>query len=283
MKSQNSSALLALLGDEVIHASSGMTPEELSYLYIVTESSVSVFNFEDTLGVCAVELPFVSGVHLVGVPTNISVLKWHLRIGNYEAVELEGNFNNIFSLFAEPRQQSQARYVLDPAAMVFVMDFCSKYVWEIIDDTLYFVSENTVPTLDTVDEFVRQIRPAIEVPSDRARNPAKLPYTNGFGRKLHCPRCAEKLVLGRAWMACPNGHGFLLSGSQLIDERESSDTVEYDPAAAAQNMIDEHLTCPYCGGAMQKNRYQTGNLVIDVCTQCPHRWLDGPEIKPIIG
>lgn len=273
--------LFSLLNGDLINAASGVTKGDLSYMYLVGEGTV--FSTEETVGVCTVELPFVSGAHLVGIPVTQSNVIGALNGQHLEPVTLEPGFNEVFHLFAKIDQQLEARYVLDPAAMVFLIDFCKHYAWEVHEDMLYFLSKGASPSLETVDEFVRQIRPAIEVASNRARNPAKLPYTYGHGRKILCPHCQTRLELGRAWMQCPQGHGFLLSGAQLRDERQSEESIDYAVQQSSAAIIGTTLPCPYCGGQMRQNRYQHSDTVIDVCQQCPHRWIDGHEIESILG
>jgi len=242
-----------------------------------------LFSEEETVVVCSVELPFMSGAHLLGIPQNPSYkASLHVDTGKFETVRLEGNYNDIFSLWAEPNKQSDSRYVLDPAAMVFTIDFCDKFYWEIRKDTLYFMSVSILPSLDIVDEFVRQIQPALEVPSDRVGNPAKLPYVHTYGREVLCPRCSDKLTIGRAWMECPQGHGFLITGAQMKDERTSDVPIEYESVASAHNLMGEAIECPYCHSEMKRTPYQNADIVLDVCTQCPHRWLDGAEVESIL-
>lgn len=273
--------LFSLLNGDLINAASGLTKGELSYMYLVGEGTI--FSSNETIGVCTVELPFVSGAHLVGIPVSQSGLTSVLNGQGMEPVVLETGFNDVFHLYAKVDQQFEARYVLDPAAMIFLIDFCKQYTWEIHEDMLYFLSKGASPDLATVDEFVRHIRPAVEVESDRARNPAKLPYKHGHGRKILCPHCEDRLDLGRAWMECPKGHGFLLSGAQIRDERESTESIDYAIQQASTSLIGQKLACPYRGGAMLQNRYQHSNIIIDVCQQCPHRWLDGHEIEAVLS
>ncbi|MFZ1301648.1 MAG: zf-TFIIB domain-containing protein [Candidatus Microsaccharimonas sp.] len=276
------SVLIAGLPGNLINVATGMTPSELSYMYYLVISDI--FTSDQTLGVCSIELPFKSGVHLLGAPRDASVIvPYGLNLGALTPVTLEGNYNDFFSLYVANDEQVQARYVLDPAAMVFTIDFCSRYYWEILDDTLYFMSPRNLPGFDIVDMFVKQIRPAVEVASDRSRNPAKLPYTHTQGRKLACPHCAETLVLGRAWMACPAGHGFLITGAQVLAERDSRESIDYSAVNAAVSLTNEPMTCPYCQNPMKASAYQHSSIIIDTCTKCPHRWIDGDEIEPVIG
>ncbi len=275
------SSLLASVRGGMINADAGVSMAGYSYMYFIGNNTL--FSEAENVVVCSVELSFMSGAHLLGIPRHPAYMSGlHIDTSKFETVRLEGNYNDVFSLWAEPNRQSDARYVLDPAAMVFTMDFCEAFYWEIRKDTLYFMSTSILPSLDIVDEFVRQIRPALEVPSDRVKNPAKLPYVHTYGREVRCPRCSEKLEIGRAWMECPQGHGFLITGAQMKDERLSEAPIEYESVASAQKLMGEAIECPYCHSEMKHTVYQNAEIVLDVCTKCPHRWLDGGEIESIL-
>lgn len=99
---------------------------------------------------------------------------------------------------------------------------------------------------------------------------------------MHCPRCNAALVRGRAWLACPSGHGFLINGSQMNSERKSDAAIEYTPSTSLTQGADV-LSCPSCGSVMTPTPYQSTGAVIDVCTHCAYRWLDGNEVAPILG
>ncbi len=282
MNSVSGPILLSALDGDIVNAASGMSPAELSYMYLIADANI--FSKEDTLGVCAVELPFVAAAHLISRPKNQKEAGYlPINLSKLDTVLLEGDYAQYFDLYTRPDSQADARYVLDPSAMVFTIDFCSKFYWEIYEDTLYFMSAGTIPSLKIVDEFVRQIRPAIESPSKRSTNAARLPYTFTHGRKLVCPRCDKKLVIGREWMQCPDGHGFLITGAQMLSERESDADIEYKPARVAEAMLSAQIACPYCKNEMKHTFYQNSAIEIDVCSKCPHRWIDGHEILPVIG
>lgn len=52
-------------------------------------------------------------------------------------VELEGNYNQYFHIFCDPKNEVELRQVLDPATMAYVADFCGTYDVELLDDVLY--------------------------------------------------------------------------------------------------------------------------------------------------
>lgn len=264
----------ALTGSDtdLISVPGGTTPNGMHFEFYAT--NISLFSTQQTYGIYCIELPFTSGVHLIGAPKAGDTQLDFSGVTSLEPVTLEGTYNQVFNLYAEHDQQVQSRYVLDPAAMVFTLDFCSKFNWEILGDTLYFMDTDHLPTFEIVDEFVAQIRPTIEIPSDRRKNPYKMSYTQMSGRIFLCPICQKQLVTGDAWLACPNGHGCLVSGKQMINLKKEGAEDPPDTATAAPH---GNLTCPYCQNPMVPTRYQETNITIDVCSKCMFRWLDATE------
>lgn len=238
-------------------------------------------------GVYCVELPFRSGVHLLGIPKERGAIEIDFTGGVMEPVVLEGDYPNYFSLYADNNQQQVSRFVLDPKAMQFTVDFCRNFSWEIVEDSLYFSSIDQVASFALIDQFVTEIRPAIEVASARTKNPQMtMPYAHFEGRKLHCPICSKQLALAKEWLGCPDGHGVLITASQLSDLRDiDNDEQEKDTIAAdiAQSglspVLHENLQCPYCHSAMEPTNFAFTTVQIDVCTKCLFRWLDAGEAK----
>ena len=207
-------------GEDLIQGNVGQTPKEMHFEYYV--GGLSLFSDNQTTGVFAFELPFNSNLHLLGIAKNGNTpIVVNTTTSVMEPVDLEGDYSTYFNLYADKNQQAQSRYVLDPAAMVFTIDFCSQFNWEIIEDTLYIMSSGRLPAFDLVDRFVDELRPAIEDPSDRRKNHYRMSYTDMRGRKFNCPVCQRQLVQGDAWLACPSGHGCLLTGGQLLKARKS--------------------------------------------------------------
>ncbi len=259
---------------DIFHGATTTTPQGYHVEYYV--SGLSLFSHEETRGIYAVELPFMTGVHLLGIPRQnestepLSITK----PASMEPVELEGNYNDIFSLYADRDQQIQSRFVLDPAAMIFTIDFCRRFNWEIVGDTLYFMNSGKLPSFEIVDKFVQEIRPAIEVSSDRQKHPYNMSYTQFSGRDLKCPICQKLLVAGAAWLACPDGHGCLVTGKQLLDMAHGE---EPTPPSVDASTSHSTLTCPYCSNPMTAQNYAFTNVRIDVCSKCMFRWLDAGE------
>jgi len=261
----------------------GSTPSGMQFTYNIT--GMSLFSNEQTMGVYSVELPFMSGVHLLGCAKHSDTqVDIHTSGSVMERVNLEGNYDDYFTLYADTGQQVQSRYVLDPAAMVFTIDFCRQFNWEIIEDTLYFMNQGHLPSFEIVDQFVAQIRPAVEVPSDRRKNPYRMSYTNFSGRTMLCPICQKQLLEGDQWLECPDGHGSLVTGGQLIEMREGDgDDAAVRAYDTGANVTDHaKIACPYCGSEMVPSHYQSTETIIDVCTKCMFRWLDSGELKRIV-
>ena len=121
--------------------------------------------------IVVVNLPFKTNLHLLGIPKGDGATQLNpAKEGSVmEEVHLEGDYQNYFRLYADKGQQVESRYHLDPAAMIFTIDFCQAHSWEIVGGTLYFLTEATTDTnsddslmIDDVAPFVEQIRPAIE-------------------------------------------------------------------------------------------------------------------------
>jgi hypothetical protein len=81
-----------------------------------------------------------TNLHLVAVGDKSDAgLSLTQRIKNkfLEPVELEGDFPNYFKLYCSPDKQIEIRELLDPTAMVLLVDFCQAYDLEIFNGTLY--------------------------------------------------------------------------------------------------------------------------------------------------
>lgn len=278
----NGPIVLSGVGVAPIGSIAGKTPAGYMYSYMLAFSGVAFRG----ASVCMVELPYYAAAHLFGEPKDeLYRIPHKYNMKGFNPVRLEGNFNEYFNLFVRHDLQSEARYILDPKAMHFVIDFCKKYYWEIADDTLLFVTLDDVPDLAKVDRFIEEIKPSV-IRKGYVRIPSKLPYRRIEGREVKCPRCEVALITGRNWMCCPAGHGMLMTGGQMVYERTSDEDVFYDSTKeAAQAIVQEkaQLTCPYCKSEMRKSHFQSTTIELDICTKCPHRWLDAAEVQPVIG
>jgi hypothetical protein len=261
----------------LINGHQGNTPAGLPYTYLL--GSMNLFSNSHTVGVFAVYLPFQTKAHLIGLPRNSGAIKLRSFNSTMEAVVLEGDYPNYFQLFTDRGQQADSRYVLDPKAMVFTIDFCKDAYWEIANNTLYFFSETNLPSFEVVDRFVEEIRPAVEdaSPKDHSR----IAYGNTKMTTFLCPICDAQLVDGEAWMECPQRHGLLITGRQMRDYREK--LISVDNRAVFDDGRTEKLKCPYCSHSMIPSKFQNTDITIDRCGRCVYRWIDTPEAAGILG
>lgn len=237
----------------------------------------------------AVDLPFRTKIHLLAVPTGFHNIQIDpsKQQGLIEKVDLEGNYDDYFSLFAEKGMQMEARYVLDPAAMEFTIDFCKSYNWEIIKDTLYLViagdndPNDKTSIKDDIARFVAEIRPAIEDKDNPIEEKLRTPYGDDYRDDLKCPLCNKTLVNKATYMICPDNDGVLINGEHLMQLRQGTLSIPM-PTTTAAKQRPEHLICPSCGSQMEHVAYNGSTVIIDSCESCPYRWLDAGElIKPL--
>lgn len=122
--------------------------------------------------VMKIDLPVKSNVHILGFSSNDSTFKSLLGNTNLEnsltKVVLEGNFPDYFNLYCDKGSDVEIREVLDPTAMQFLLDFCTKMDWELFENTLYFVEArsssgpgNNMTTVETSEDFVQKILPTL--------------------------------------------------------------------------------------------------------------------------
>ncbi len=235
-----------------------------------------------------VELPFYSSIHLLGIPKKTGAIRLDPTKGNsvMERIDLEGNYSQFFDLFCEHNMQESARYVLDPEAMIFTLDFCQSQNWELVDNDLYFVKSNGMhdpndPTylLDDILTFVKEIRPAVEKPLTDLQKSISTPYGEDRRNDLLCPFCNSILQNNSKYFSCPNGHGTLISGKSLANLKNGKLTIPYN--GIPYKRIENTIKCPSCGNIMNKVKYDGGTTIIDSCIKCPYRWLDAGEYKSL--
>lgn len=237
-----------------------------------------------------VDMPFNTQAHLVGISAKEHIAKAaamsFVTDSGLTLVELEGDFNNHFGLFAPEDQQLHARYVFDPAAMQYVVDFCANHDWELVYDELYFtVSEDQEagPMVAKSLEFIKQIQPAIirEFPTKEALR-QKVSYGEYRGDPLRCPICQKEMIYQVQWHECPDGHGRLVHAQKLLGFRKGKIKKAIIEATAEVAERQEQLTCPHCRCPMVPTQYGLRGLIIDSCPKCPYRWLDTGELAKII-
>jgi hypothetical protein len=281
IKIANTSVLLSYYthGIQLTRASSGEVAG-LKYSCIVTTDL--------SLVLYRIELPFATKVHLVGIPKRAGVVQLNpaSRTSIMERVDLEGDYGNYFSLYASKGQQTQSRYILDPTAMAFTVDFCRSHNWEIIGNELYFLQASSnseydaTSMFDDIAHFVNEIRPAIERPLSDKELLELSPYGEDRRVSLQCPLCSQQLVNVGKYFECTQGHGILLTGKRLVQLKNDRLRISAS-AAPAKTPGRRSLTCPSCSKEMAIVQYNGGKIQIDSCTHCPYRWLDAAEIAHI--
>ena len=282
---RDSSVLLATFGSSYMAETHRGKSGPLYYSIVVSMGALDVSQPNASRGgvIYRVDLPFTTKVHLLSIPK--SEEEQIDPRGTYmEPVVLEGDFPDYFSLYAEKGMQAQARYVLDPKAMQFVMEFCRTHNWEIIGDQLIFLHANTSTEHDieevmaTVNGFIATIRPALELPVSEEREVARAAYGQER-RKLRCPICLRHMdSRDQRYLVCPDGHGILAYGSALADIRNNTLVVDIPNKSSSPHGV---LTCPSCRNTMRNMLYGTTDIEIDTCTSCPYRWLDADAVESI--
>lgn len=235
-----------------------------------------------------VELPFSTKSHIVGIPKRTGAVQLDPAAEGsiMQRVQLEGDYQDYFTLYSEQGSGADTQYVLDPKAMIFTIDFCQSQSWEIVGNELYFIqTSGTVDGHDTtsmeqdVAVFVSNIRPALEAPNTAVDNPNNVPYGQDRRTDLVCPICKIALTNADHYFACPDGHGFLVNGQALVAIKRK--TLKLPIVPAGSSVAHKSLTCPSCETAMVLVDFDGSQTVIDTCPNCPYRWLDGSDVIAI--
>ncbi|MBP9820725.1 zf-TFIIB domain-containing protein [Candidatus Saccharibacteria bacterium] len=247
----------------------------------------------------SLDLPFMSNAHIVGISKKWQSSLPHFAeyvIGSgFQKISLEGDFDNYFSLYAPESQQTQVRYVFDPAAMEYVVDYCQNYFWEIYNDTIYFAIEPNNKDADVINnsiDFIKQIKPAIikQFPNAKSREMhyKKSTQNEAIGSAFLCPICKTKMKLTQYWQGCQKGHGRLLQAktlSMLRNQKINQDKnlLENVSINGIKNRTDQ-IICPNCKDKMAPVNYAMSGIIIDSCqnSKCLYRWLDTGELSKIL-
>ena len=237
----------------------------------------------------SVYLPFKTKVHLLGITKRDDMSQFRIDKVNsvMEPVSLEGDYDKYFTLYAEKNTQMEARYVLDPKAMAFTIDFCKSHSWEIRESELYFVQED-VPNLkgddtsmwDDINQFIKEIKPAVTTPLSDEELRIRNPYGSAVRQEdnITCPVCDVKLIeTSDEVYECSSGHGCLLHGSDLIKLRKKELKLKHTKESKSTTN-HKNIICPSCGETMEKVSYAMTPTLIDSCSNCQFRWLDGGEL-----
>lgn len=237
-----------------------------------------------------VELEFTSQLHLLGVPKNTKATQIDPATtkGVMEPVKLEGDYNNYFDLYCEAGQQIQSRYILDPKAMLFTVDFCRSHNWEIIDNVLLFLQTSSNnpndPTdmFDDIEGFISTIKPALAIPPSQLDLKNSTPYGVDRRPSLNCPLCHAAMSNTHGYFLCPNNDGLSCNAANLYQIRTGKLKVPDIENPKQPDGARSNLVCPSCQSTMVKVPYNGGIFTMDTCPHCNYRWLDAAEIPRLV-
>ena len=253
--------------------------------YVVMAGFANLNESGENSVIYQIALPFSSRVHLVGIPQKYR----HTQLDPtgessiMEPVVLEGDYPQFFTLYAEKGMQTESRYVLDPSAMVFTIEFCQSFSWEIVDNQLYVVhvtgsgADSKLSMSETVLRFIEEIKPAIASPLTEKQLLQVTPYSEEYRKDLQCPICSAHLKNQQDFVGCPHGDGVLLKGGPLTRLHAGTLEVPRLYLSHATQDTTTAIDCPGCGNRMEKVKYNGGKTLIDVCLVCPYRWLDASD------
>lgn len=227
------------------------------------------------------DLPFNTGVHLLGVnrtyPLNRLHLDTFLQTIGMAKVQLDPTMAEDCDIYTGREHAFQVQSALDPDALSFVRHYWRTHVWELHDSELYVVvPEHAIGDSSFVIEshsFVEAIRPVL--PAASANAPIvhrEIPFDIYDGPAMRCPICQKHMVLqDSAWFRCKHGHGLLVTDREI--ERLIANKF---PRRIDVNAIMHHgpLTCPSCHYPMEITRYNSSALEINKCINCRFSWVD---------
>lgn len=233
------------------------------------------------------ELPFSTTGHVIGISKKSKLNRYFLEsfteAHGMEEVVLEGDYPNQFSIYAAPGQQVISRYILDPAAMAFTIDYCTNHFWEIVNDQMYCATVDGLShegdLLSETVQFAFQVKPAT---ANSVNNQKQVKHEAPYGElgdtPLKCPICNDDMIIGKYWFTCKNQHGILIQGPDLHKIKQKIHKVDRQASLPVQHA---GLHCPNCGSKMHPVDYLKSGVIIDSCTQCAYRWLDTNEAYKI--
>lgn len=74
-----------------------------------------------------------------------------------QRIQLEGNFNDYFTLYAPEKYDVDARYILTPDLMALLIDTAAAYNVEVMDDTVYFYARAEAATDEMIVKSILEI------------------------------------------------------------------------------------------------------------------------------
>ncbi len=244
---------------------------------------------DDTMSVIHVlDLPFNTNTHLIGLTKQHKIDR--VQFGNFVKsngmmpIVLEGDFRDYFDLYSAKDQDIEAREIMNPKSMAYVVDYCKSHFWEINRSELYIVANNKDTSSGNIyaeaQQFVTQIKPALR-PGDPGAPIVHhaIPYGEYEGPPLKCPVCSKEMSSNKLWHTCPDSHGILITGRELQGLKNHQISISSDPPKTQSH---GQLSCPNCQYKMVDVDFDMDkNIKIDTCTNCPYRWLDAEEIFQI--
>jgi Zn-finger nucleic acid-binding protein len=279
-------------GKGMLLAQEGVTDSGARYQAFVTTGGAVMFGDSNKIEanncvIYRVTLPFQTKLHLLAIPMNGYAHDIRPVYGRHamERVVLEGDFPSHFYLYADKGKQTQARYVLDPKSMAFVIDFCKSHSWEIINDEFYFVqlfgkraADDPTHMHEDLDQFIKEIKPAVIAESQHAQ-PDDAP-TDTAEVSVHCPQCAAALVKRKHWLACPQGHGIVINSREVLALTEQPDG--HAGAPREQLAATKKEPCPRCGVPMKYEPYLESDVMVHSCYNCFHRWIENDQLQQLV-
>jgi Zn-finger nucleic acid-binding protein len=240
----------------------------------------------------AIDLDFNTQAHIIGVgkstPADRTSIIEALHDYKMEKVELEGDFSDYFDVFCAPGQQVQVRYVFNPEGMATFEKYVKDNCWEVVGDQLYVVG-NAMQALqgslqgdDVIAEsstFIQSVSPAIKGSLPGAPVKHEASYGDYNGPVLNCPTCQKPMAMEHNIHVCPDGHGILISGRELLQLHDGSLKLQVTAPRPQQHGA---LMCPFCKHEMLISNYLEGKTVIDSCPNCTFRWLDADEVLAVM-
>jgi hypothetical protein len=231
------------------------------------------------------DLPFNAQTHLLGVGKSYQLDRLQFasfaQAAGLQQVSEAGELLAACDLYAPANQVVQAN-VLSPEALTFVEQYCTSHFWELHDSELYVVVPDAgignAQFITQTQQFISSIEPLLPpIDPNVPVTHHEVPYDMYDGPSLTCPICTKRMELHDSrWFMCTDGHGVLITGSELGHLRAHRLKIIMNPAGTTHH---GPLQCPHCQQPMQRVNYNNGKIELDACTNCVFCWLDADEVS----